>query len=92
MPRSIPVHDIAIQERDNEIVVGTHGRSIYLSSLDSVQLLLKNPEYRQKKQSEATRLVAVLRGNQMTFLKEGVDIDCPPVKKGKVKNKFVKIQ
>ena len=92
MPRSIPVHDIAIQERDNEIVVGTHGRSIYLSSLDSVQLLLKNPEYRQKKQSEATRLVAVLRGNQTTFLKEGVDIDCPPVKKGKVKNKFVKIQ
>jgi len=37
MPRSIPVHDIAIQERENEIVVGTHGRSIYIAKLDEVQ-------------------------------------------------------
>ena len=47
LPKSIPVHDIAIQQRDNEIVLGTHGRSLYVSKLDSVQGLLKYPE-RQK--------------------------------------------
>ena len=36
LPR-VPVHDIVIQKRDNEIVVGTHGRSVYISSLDLVQ-------------------------------------------------------
>jgi photosystem II stability/assembly factor-like uncharacterized protein len=37
LPRSVPVHDIAIQERENEIVLGTHGRSIYIGKLDAVQ-------------------------------------------------------
>ncbi len=37
MPRSVPVHDIAIHERENEIVIGTHGRSIYVAKLDEVQ-------------------------------------------------------
>ena len=37
LPRSVPVHDIAIQERENEIVLGTHGRSIYIAKLDEVQ-------------------------------------------------------
>lgn len=36
LPR-VPVHDIAIQQRDNEIVLGTHGRSIYIAKLDAVQ-------------------------------------------------------
>ena len=36
LPR-VPVHDIAIQQRDNELVVGTHGRSIYITKLDAVQ-------------------------------------------------------
>ena len=30
---SVPVHDIAIQKTANEIVIGTHGRSIYIASL-----------------------------------------------------------
>lgn len=51
LPKSVPVHDIAIQQRENEIVLGTHGRSLYVGKLDSVQLLLKNPDYRQKRQS-----------------------------------------
>ena len=38
LPR-VAVHDIAIQKRDNEIVLGTHGRSIYIASLDLVQKL-----------------------------------------------------
>ncbi len=37
MPRSVPVHDIAIQQRDNEIVIGTHGRSLYIGKLDKLQ-------------------------------------------------------
>ncbi len=33
LPR-VPVHDIVIQQRENELVIGTHGRSIYISKLD----------------------------------------------------------
>jgi photosystem II stability/assembly factor-like uncharacterized protein len=41
LPKSIPVHDIAIQPRDNEIVLGTHGRSFYVAKLDDVQKAAK---------------------------------------------------
>jgi photosystem II stability/assembly factor-like uncharacterized protein len=37
LPKSIPVHDIAIQNRENEIAIGTHGRSLYIAKLDDVQ-------------------------------------------------------
>lgn len=36
LPR-VPVHDIAIQARENEILLGTHGRSIFVAKLDEVQ-------------------------------------------------------
>jgi hypothetical protein len=36
LPR-VAIHDLAIQERENEIVLGTHGRSIYIASLSSIQ-------------------------------------------------------
>ena len=36
LPRSVPVHDIAIHERENEIILGTHGRSIYIAKLDEL--------------------------------------------------------
>ena len=49
LPKSVPIHDIAIQQRDNEIVLGTHGRSLYVSKLDDVQLLKKDPEWMKKK-------------------------------------------
>ncbi|MES2773330.1 MAG: glycosyl hydrolase [Bacteroidota bacterium] len=39
IPYSIPVHDIAIQQRDNEIVLGTHGRSLYVAPLKDIQAL-----------------------------------------------------
>jgi hypothetical protein len=32
LPR-VPVHDLVIQQRENELVVGTHGRSIYVTKL-----------------------------------------------------------
>jgi photosystem II stability/assembly factor-like uncharacterized protein len=37
LPKSVPIHDIAIQQRDNEIVLGTHGRSLYVAKLEEVQ-------------------------------------------------------
>jgi photosystem II stability/assembly factor-like uncharacterized protein len=49
MPKSVPVHDIAIQQRDNEIVLGTHGRSLYVSKLEDVQGLKKDPDWLKKK-------------------------------------------
>ena len=92
LPKSVPIHDIAIQERDNDIILGTHGRSLYVSSLDSVQLLMRNPDLKLKKQAEADRAVAVGAGFGSQQTREGVDVDCPPVKKkGKVKSKYVKI-
>jgi photosystem II stability/assembly factor-like uncharacterized protein len=41
LPR-VPVHDIAIQQRENEILLGTHGRSIYVAKLDAVQKAYDN--------------------------------------------------
>ncbi len=52
LPRSVPVHDIAIQKRDNEIVLGTHGRSIYISKLEDVQMLKKDPDWMKKKKEK----------------------------------------
>lgn len=36
---SVPVHDIAIQATDSEIVLGTHGRSVYIASLKEIRKL-----------------------------------------------------
>jgi photosystem II stability/assembly factor-like uncharacterized protein len=52
MPKSVPVHDIAIQARENEIVLGTHGRSIYIAKLDDVQGLQKDKDWLKKKPAE----------------------------------------
>jgi photosystem II stability/assembly factor-like uncharacterized protein len=49
LPKSVPVHDIAIQESENEIVLGTHGRSIYVASLEDVQGLQKDKDWLKKK-------------------------------------------
>ena len=35
----VAVHDLFVQERDNDLLVGTHGRSIYLLELEAVQEL-----------------------------------------------------
>lgn len=52
MPKSIPVHDLVIHPRENELVVGTHGRSIYIASLVSIQKLLKDPSYKEKREKD----------------------------------------
>src|SRR5205085_5690778 len=41
LPKSIPVHDIVIHPRDNEIILGTHGRSLYIAKLEAVQRLMR---------------------------------------------------
>ena len=38
LPR-VPVHDMAIQQRENELVIGTHGRSIYIAKLKDIYKL-----------------------------------------------------
>jgi len=38
LPR-VPVHDIVVQKRDNELVIATHGRSIYITKLNAIQKL-----------------------------------------------------
>ncbi|MDB5190640.1 MAG: glycosyl hydrolase, partial [Segetibacter sp.] len=80
LPKSIPVHDIALQPRDNEIVLGTHGRSLYIAKLDSVQLLLKDPKYRAQRQTEVGRWEAALQPKDKKAArreKEGIDVPCP---------------
>lgn len=49
LPYSVPIHDIAIQARENEIVLGTHGRSLYIAKLDDVQKIKKDPDWMKKK-------------------------------------------
>jgi len=55
LPKSVPVHDIAIQQRDNELVLGTHGRSLYVTKLDDVQEIKKDPDWLKKKPKEKTQ-------------------------------------
>jgi hypothetical protein len=40
LPR-VHIHDLVIQARENDLVVGTHGRSIYITKLDSVQKIFE---------------------------------------------------
>jgi photosystem II stability/assembly factor-like uncharacterized protein len=39
---NVPIHDLTIQSRENELVVGTHGRSIFITKLDEVQKAFNN--------------------------------------------------
>ncbi|MBI1343758.1 MAG: glycosyl hydrolase [Terrimonas sp.] len=52
LPKSVPIHDIVIQERDDEIVLGTHGRSIYIAKLADVRMLKKDPDWMKKKKNK----------------------------------------
>ena len=41
LPKSVPIHDIAFQTRENDIILGTHGRSIYIANLNEVHKVAK---------------------------------------------------
>jgi len=49
MPKAVSVHDIAIQQTENEIVLATHGRSLFVAKLDDVQGIIKDPDWMKKK-------------------------------------------
>ncbi|WP_146898264.1 WD40/YVTN/BNR-like repeat-containing protein [Adhaeribacter aerolatus] len=36
---AVAVHDLVVHPRDNDLIIGTHGRSIYIASLEHVQQL-----------------------------------------------------
>jgi photosystem II stability/assembly factor-like uncharacterized protein len=81
LPR-VPIHDIIVQKRENDLVLGTHGRSIYIADLDEVQRLLTDKEFYDKKKAEADKVTAFLNnsGKKKLRQQEGVAVDCPPVK------------
>jgi hypothetical protein len=74
MPKSLPIHDIAIQVRENEIVLATHARSIYVSKLDDVQKLLTDSSFRQKKQADADKAMATVQGLNVVELFKRDDV------------------
>jgi hypothetical protein len=73
-----PVHDIAIQERDNEIVLGTHGRSAYVAKIDLLQKL--TPELLNEKlvvfDIEPTQLIPAV-GRQRRNAAGGPRVEIP---------------
>ncbi len=90
LPKSVPVHDIVIHERENEIVLGTHGRSIYIAKLDSVHALRKNAEVKPKTGNPTARIspISQIPSPGEINKSEGIDVDCPPLKpKKKSKSK-----
>ena len=47
LPR-VAIHDIAMQARENEMLIATHGRSIYKTTLTDIQKLLDNRKFNLK--------------------------------------------
>jgi ligand-binding sensor domain-containing protein len=47
LPR-VPIHDLVIQQRENELVVGTHGRSIFITKLDAVHKIYNSVANKEK--------------------------------------------
>ena len=84
LPR-IPVHDLVIQQRENELVVGTHGRSIYITKLDSVYKAYDKFQH-------SLQMKASLKTFDPKQMNEGdAVIDCPPAKTSKRKKKMAAI-
>jgi Sortilin, neurotensin receptor 3, len=80
LPR-VPIHDLVIQERENELVVGTHGRSIYVTQLDSVYKFFE-------KENKLKTMQASLKQFDAKQMNEGeAAIDCPPARPSKKKKK-----
>ena len=42
LPKNVPVHDLVIHPRDKQLVIGTHGRSIYLADVQHLQKLTED--------------------------------------------------
>ncbi|MDQ6758207.1 MAG: glycosyl hydrolase, partial [Bacteroidota bacterium] len=87
LPR-VPVHDIAIQKTANDIVIGTHGRSIYIASLDSIYKAYNAPLKNNLK--DGSTALKVFNWKEMNAGEP--DIDCPPAASKKKKTKMVKVE
>ena len=83
LPR-VPVHDIAIQKTANDIVIGTHGRSIYIASLDSIYKAYNAPAKNNLKDTST----ALQLFNRKKMNAGEPDIDCPQAASKKKKSKF----
>jgi photosystem II stability/assembly factor-like uncharacterized protein len=84
LPSSVPVHDIAIQERENELVLGTHGRSLYIAPLAPVQHLKNDPEARHKKEAEAMRRMDDATGTDSDLFNRS-ELEVKPALRKKIK-------
>lgn len=93
LPR-VPVHDIAIQKTANDIVIGTHGRGIYIASIDSIHIAFTSPGKSISNNSSLKDNYMALQTFDWKKMNAGeLDIDCPPATpKKKKKSKMVKIQ
>ena len=40
---NVAIYDMAIQKRENDLVIGTHGRSVYIINLKPIYQILKDP-------------------------------------------------
>jgi len=85
LPR-VPIHDLVIQERENELVVGTHGRSIFITKLDSVHKAYD-------KMIKSQQIKAALKTFDPKQMNEGESlIDCPPAKAPKRKKQIIMVK
>jgi photosystem II stability/assembly factor-like uncharacterized protein len=84
LPR-VPVHDIAIQKTANEIVIGTHGRGIYIASIDSIHKVYNAPVNTTGSKNNSTAL-QLFDWKKMNAGEP--DIDCPPATPKRKKSKF----
>ena len=84
LPR-VPVHDLVIQERENELVVGTHGRSIYIAKLDTIHKIYD-------KMQHSLEMKAALKTFDPKQMNESdAAVDCPPAKAPGRKKKMMAI-
>jgi hypothetical protein len=88
LPR-VPVHDIVIQKTANEIVIGTHGRGIYIASLDSVHKIYNSPVNKKNLKDNSTAL-QLFDWKKMNAGE--LDIDCPPAVPKRKRTKMVAIR
>ena len=40
---TIPIHDLALHPRENDLIVGTHGRGFYISDISPLQEIEEIP-------------------------------------------------
>jgi len=91
LPR-VPVHDIAIQKAANEIVIATHGRSIYIASIDSIHKAYTASIKSTSGLLPKDNLLALQTFDWKKMNPGESNIDCPPAATKKKKNKMVKVE